>query len=131
MQICINVYDLVGQHALNKFVIISLCLFEKVFPPNFFDLMMHLTLHLVDELDIYGPIICHWMYLSEQTLKDLKGSVRNMCKLKGTMVDDYIFEALGLCTKYMEAFTAIKRHVQDANEEEGVAREVLDGVPKT
>jgi hypothetical protein len=35
-----------------------------------------------------------------------------MCKLKGSMVDDYIFdEALGLCTKYMEAFTAIKRRV--------------------
>jgi hypothetical protein len=74
--------------------------------------MTHLTLHLVDELDIYGPFICCWMYLSEQTLKDLKGSVQNMCKLKGSMVDNYIFdEALGLCTKYMEAFTAIKRRV--------------------
>lgn len=93
--------------------------------------MTHLTFHLVDELDIYGPIICCWIYSIEQALKDLKRFVQNMCKPKGSMVDGYIFdEALGLCTKYMEAFIAIKRRVQDANEE-GVAGEVLDGVPKT
>jgi len=94
--------------------------------------MMHLTLHLVDELDICGPIICRWMYPIERVPKDLKGYVQNMCKPKGSMVKGYIFdEALGLYTKYIEAFTTTKRHVWDANEEEGLVGEVLDGVPKT
>ncbi len=54
-----------------------------------------------------------------------------MCKPKGSMVEGCIFDgALRLYTKYMEAFTATKRCVGDANEEEGVVREVLDGVPK-
>jgi hypothetical protein len=35
-------------------------------------------------------------------------------------------------TKYIEAFTTTKRRVWDVNEEEeGLAREVIDGVPKT
>jgi len=45
-------------------------------------------------------------------LKDFKGYVWNMWKLEGSMVEGYIFdEALGLSIEYMEAFTAIKKHV--------------------
>jgi len=93
--------------------------------------MTHLTLHLVGELDICGPIHSHWMYPIEKILKDLKGYVWNMCKLEGNMAEGYIFnEALGLCTEYMESFCATRRRVWDANEEEGVVKEVLEGVSK-
>ncbi len=92
--------------------------------------MTHLTLHLVDELDICGMVHSHWMYPIERTLKDLKGYVQNMCKLEGSMVEGYIFnEALGLWTKYMENFCATRRRVWDVNEE-GIAKEILEGVSK-
>jgi hypothetical protein len=32
-----------------------LCMLEKEFPPSFFDIMIHLVLHVVDELDVCGP----------------------------------------------------------------------------
>ena len=35
---------------------ITLCMLEKEFPPAFFDVMTHLLVHLVEELDICGPV---------------------------------------------------------------------------
>lgn len=57
-----KVYDLTTYQGLNNGVIYSLCLFEKVFPPSFFDLMTHVVVHLVDELEICGLVHSHWMY---------------------------------------------------------------------
>jgi hypothetical protein len=64
-------------------VVLALCYLEKAFPPSLFDLMTHLTLHLVDELDNYGLVHYSWVYPIKQALKDLKGYVRNMCKARG------------------------------------------------
>jgi hypothetical protein len=33
----------------------TLCLLEATFPPSFFDLMLHLTTHLVREIWFLGP----------------------------------------------------------------------------
>ncbi len=81
-QICTKVYDPIGYHDLKLGVVLALCRLKKKFPPSFFNLM---TLHLVDELDICGPVHSHWMYPIERTLKDVKGYVWNMCKLEGNM----------------------------------------------
>jgi hypothetical protein len=46
-------------------VAITLSLLEKEFPRTFitfFDVMTHLLLHVVDELDVYKPVHNHWMY---------------------------------------------------------------------
>jgi hypothetical protein len=61
--------------------------------------MTHLIVHLVEELDFCNPIHTRWMYPIERYMKVLKGYVRNMAWLKGSMVIGYtIEEALGLCT---------------------------------
>jgi hypothetical protein len=41
--------------SLLQDVAIILCMLEKEFPPSFFDIMIHLVLHVVDELDVCGP----------------------------------------------------------------------------
>ncbi len=54
--------------------------------------------------------------------------IRNLNKPKGISAEGYIFdEALGLVIKYMSNFGAIRRRIWDANEEEFVARKVLQG----
>ncbi len=54
-----------------------------------------------------------------------------MCKLGSSMAKGYNFnEALGLCIKYMQGFGLTTRPIWDVNEEEGVAREVLEAVGK-
>jgi hypothetical protein len=78
--ICAKVYDLETYLDLKTKAIYSLCLLEKLFPPSIFDLMMHLVVHLLDELDLCGPIHSCWMYPMERVMKDLKGYVKNMCK---------------------------------------------------
>ncbi len=78
--ICTKVYDPSTYHVLKVRIITTLCLLEKVFPPSLFDLMTHLVIHLIDELDICGPVHFHWMYIIKRAMKDLKGYVQNMCK---------------------------------------------------
>jgi hypothetical protein len=73
---------------------------EKVFTLSCFDIMTHLVIHLVEELDICGPVHTGWMYPMERYMKALKRFVRNMAHLKGSMGMGYsIEEALGLCIK--------------------------------
>jgi hypothetical protein len=54
---------------------ITLCMLEKEFPQAFFDVMTHFLVHLIEELDICGPIHVRWMYPMERYLKTLKGYV--------------------------------------------------------
>ncbi|KAF6172800.1 hypothetical protein GIB67_034652 [Kingdonia uniflora] len=44
----------------------SLCLFEKYFPPSFFVSMVHLVLHLAEEVTKCGPARYRWMYNFER-----------------------------------------------------------------
>lgn len=108
--ICNKVYDPTTYFLLKFGSTTTLCQLEKVMPPCFFDLMTHLVIHLIEELDICGLVHSHWMYPIEHAMKDLKGYVQNLCKLKGCMVERYIFdEVLGLCTKHMQRFQATRR----------------------
>jgi hypothetical protein len=54
--VCVKVWNLTDIVSLSKDVAITLCLLEKDFPPTFFEITIHLVLHVVDELDICGPI---------------------------------------------------------------------------
>ena len=52
--------------------------FELIFPPSFFNIMTHLLLHLVKEIDILGPIFLHNMFLFERFMGVLNKCVRNV-----------------------------------------------------
>lgn len=78
--ICTKMYDPSTYHVLKVRIITTLCLLEKVFPPSLFDLMTHLAVHLIDELDICGLVHFRWMYPIKRAMKNLKGYVQNMCK---------------------------------------------------
>ena len=40
--------------------------FELIFPPSFFNIMTHLLVHLVKEIDILGPVFLHNMFPFER-----------------------------------------------------------------
>ena len=44
---------------LQKDVVQCLVGFELIFPPSFFNIMTHLLVHLVKEIDILGPVFLH------------------------------------------------------------------------
>jgi hypothetical protein len=40
----------------------TLCRLEMVFPPAFFDIMMHLPVHLAEEAKLGGLVCYRWMH---------------------------------------------------------------------
>ena len=102
-QLCartVNVTDMV--RAQDQLVII-LCKLERIFPPAFFDIMIHLVLHLPEEAILGGPVYMRWMYPFERYLKRLKDYVRNAAKPEGSISEGYVVdEALTFCSRYFD-----------------------------
>ncbi|KAH0716865.1 hypothetical protein KY290_013434 [Solanum tuberosum] len=81
---------------------IILCKLEKVFPPSFFDVMVHLPIHIASEAEIAGPIHYRWMYPVERWLYFLKFLIGNRVCPEGCIVEGYIaIECMTLCSRYL------------------------------
>ncbi|KAL5583046.1 hypothetical protein UlMin_015488 [Ulmus minor] len=76
-------------------VVVTLCLLEKYFPPAFFDVMVHLTVHLPKEIKFCGPRI-----ESRSGFKVIPTDYKTLCEAhyyvlqNTTVVDPYICEHL-------------------------------------
>ena len=51
---------------LQSNVVLTLCRMEKMFPPGFFTIMVHLIVHLTEEAKLGGPVFYRWMYPIER-----------------------------------------------------------------
>ncbi|XP_073119934.1 uncharacterized protein [Henckelia pumila] len=91
-ELCNKVMDPSKLDELQREIVIILCLLEKYFPPSFFDIMIHLTVHLVREVKLCGPVLYRYMYPFERYMKILKGYVRNRNRPEGCMAECYIAE---------------------------------------
>ena len=106
--LCSKVVDVPSLDELQNEIVVTLCLFEKYFPPSFFDIMMHLTVHLVREVRLCGLVYFRWMYPFERFMKVLKGYVRNRTRPEGCIVECYIAEeGIEFCTEYLSNVDAI------------------------
>ncbi|GKB24131.1 putative reverse transcriptase domain-containing protein [Tanacetum coccineum] len=73
-------------------LVVTLCLLEKFFPLSFFDIMIHLTVHLTREVKLCGPICFRWMYPFERCMKVIKGHVRNRNRPEGCIAEETVAE---------------------------------------
>nr|XP_016511071.1 PREDICTED: uncharacterized protein LOC107828309 [Nicotiana tabacum] len=81
---------------------ITLSKIEKIFLPTFFDIMVHLVIHLPQEPKIVGPVQYRWMYPIKRFLRKLKCYVRNRCRPEGFIAEAYIVEeSLIFCSRYL------------------------------
>ncbi|XP_021775400.1 uncharacterized protein LOC110739246 [Chenopodium quinoa] len=80
------------QHheKLQSELVETLCLLERIFPPAFFDIMVHLPLHLVGQIKLGGPVSSRCMYGIERYLRGLKQDVRNKARPEGSMAEGYL-----------------------------------------
>jgi len=100
--LCCKVVDPNTLDQLQEELVITLCLLQQYFPPSFFDIMIHLTVHLVEQVRLCGPVYLRWMYPFERQMKTLKDYVRNRYRLEGCIVESYIAEeALAFCAEYL------------------------------
>jgi hypothetical protein len=107
-RICTKVYDPAEFYSLEADVAESMALLEMEFPPSFFDIMTHLPYHLVQELDMCGPIATRWMYPMERYMKTLKSYVWNTARPEASMAEGYMKEeCIGFVTEYLQQFDVV------------------------
>jgi hypothetical protein len=73
----------------------DVCRLEMIFPPAFFDIMIHFPVHLAEEATIRLLVCYRWMYPVEQYLRTVKGYVRNKAHPEGSIAEAYILEEQG------------------------------------
>ena len=106
--ICSKVINPAILPMLQKEIVITLCELEMFFPPSFFDIMVHLVVHLVKETQLCGPAYMRWMYPAERYMKILKGYVKSRSRPEGCIVERYIVEeAVEFCTEYLSNVQSI------------------------
>ncbi|XP_061995536.1 uncharacterized protein LOC133713509 isoform X1 [Rosa rugosa] len=106
----------------------TLCMLERFFPPSFFDIMVHLPIHLAQEALIGGPVHYRWMYPFERFMKDLKGYVKNRSNPEGCIAEKYLAEEIThFCTGYVKEAAEIG--VQTRRNESLEDETILEGRP--
>jgi hypothetical protein len=100
--LCKKVIQVQDLDYLNGEITEILCQLEMIFPPSFFDIMVHLPIHLVHEVRLGGPVQFRWMYPIERYLCKLKSYVRNRAHPEGSIAEGYLAEeALTFCSRYL------------------------------
>ncbi|MCO5570704.1 hypothetical protein L7F22_024431 [Adiantum nelumboides] len=75
-----------------------LWLMEKELPTSFFDIQVHVLIHIVDEIETAGVVSTHWMFWVERFMGALKGLVRQRARPEGSMSEGW---GLGECMYYI------------------------------
>ncbi|GKD44575.1 hypothetical protein Tco_1269220 [Tanacetum coccineum] len=105
-QICSQTLMVDDMLKAQSKVIDILCNLELIYPPAFFDIMIHLVIHLPLEAIFGRPIRSRWMYPFERYMKKLKNYVRNKAKPEGSIAEGYVAEeALTFSSHYFRDVT--------------------------
>jgi hypothetical protein len=84
-------------------ILVILCKLEKIFPPAFFDVMVHLAVHLPEEAMLRGPVQHGWMFPVERRLLTCKRYVQNTSRPEGSIAEAYVIdECLTFCSRYFD-----------------------------
>ncbi|KAL3849461.1 hypothetical protein ACJIZ3_011343 [Penstemon smallii] len=104
---------------MEKQMVLTLCKLERIFPPYFFDVMIHLMTHLASEAKIVGPVQYRWMKLGV-----FKRYVRNKARPEASIAEQYIDnECMTFCSMYLHnvetRFNRMERNY-DVSEQLGI-----------
>ncbi|KAH7864015.1 hypothetical protein Vadar_024658 [Vaccinium darrowii] len=107
-QLCSKTVKMSDLDKLEKNVALVLCKLEKIFPPPFFDVMVHLAIHLPREIKLGGPVQYRWMYPIERLLGILKRFVTNKARPEGSIAEAYISkECTTFCSMYLDGIETV------------------------
>jgi hypothetical protein len=65
-ELCSKVLRLEDLQHMENQIPVTLCKLERVFPPAFFNIIVHLPIHLPWEAKVASPVQYRWMYLIER-----------------------------------------------------------------
>jgi len=93
---------------LQNDVVQCLVSFEMVFPPSFFNIMTHLLVHIVKEINILGPVFLHNMFPFERYMAVLKKYVCNRSCPEGYIANGYgAEEVIQFCVDFINDLSPI------------------------
>ena len=73
------------------------------FPPTYFNISLHLLIHLVDQIRALGPMCLHQMFPFKRLMKVFRRYVRNRFSPEGDMVEGWSTEeAIEFCTYHLD-----------------------------
>ncbi|XP_073034332.1 uncharacterized protein [Primulina eburnea] len=102
-ELCQRVLDRNRLEQLEENIAEILCMLERYFPPAFFTISVHLTIHLAREARLCGPVQFRWMYPFERFMKTLKGFVKNRARPEGCIAECYLAEErMIFCSAYIK-----------------------------
>ena len=98
-----KVIDETTLDDLEKNFFHTICLLEAYFPPSFFDVSVHLMVHLVREIRYLGPMFLHHMYPYERFMSTLNKYTKSRVHPEGSMVQGYSTEeVVDWCLDYID-----------------------------
>ena len=106
-----NFFDVISRKSvgvrqlrrLQEEIVVILCELEMYFPPAFFDVMVHLLVHIVEDIIQLGPTFLHSMMPFERMNGVIKGYVRNRARPDGSIAKGFLTEeCISFCTSYLE-----------------------------
>ncbi|KAL0344385.1 UNVERIFIED_CONTAM: hypothetical protein Sangu_1325900 [Sesamum angustifolium] len=108
---------------------LTLCKLERIFPPAYFDVIIHLMIHLASEAKLTGLVQYRWMFSFERKLGVFKRYVCNKARLEACIAEQYIDnECLTFCSMYLHnvetRFSRMERNY-DIGEQLGLANDEL------
>ncbi|XP_056688561.1 uncharacterized protein [Spinacia oleracea] len=136
-KLCSTTIDPDDLDGLQNEIILTLCELEKEFLPSFFTIMVHLLIHLVEEVKLGGPVQYRWMYpierlisytsklysfylifhiyhilstnvLFERYLSHLKSHVTNKAQPEGSIAEGFLLEeTIRFCSRYLQGVKTI------------------------
>ena len=65
-ELCSRTLKLDILNRMKDDIVLILCKLEMIFLPAFFDIMVHLVVHLSREAELAGPVHYHWVYPIER-----------------------------------------------------------------
>lgn len=79
----------------------ALCWMEMAFPTSFMTSQVHVMVHLVDELELCGPVSYRWMFYVEKHMKVLKTMIGQQAKPEGSLAMGYLAkENMFFCSEF-------------------------------
>ena len=98
-KLCAKTLYVTDLERLEEGISIILCKLERIFPSAFFDIMIHLVVHLPREAKLAGPVSYRWMYPFERyfTYIQIYQKIRKFVSCYH-MTKNYIFFILFLLT---------------------------------
>ena len=95
----------IGVNQLEKLqeeIVEILCELEIYFPPAFFDICVHLLVHVVEDIIQLGPTFLHNMMPFERLNGVIKGFVRNRSRPDGSIAKGFLtYECISFCQNYL------------------------------